>query len=83
VLLFGPGATDEHIQTGTVAGELRNVVYRDKPRSFRLEADRPVRGIELVVPGATIVIADIYDRPLPLIYDRIVSYWRGRDANAP
>ncbi len=70
-------------------GELRKIEYREKPRSFRLEgtafrleADTPQRGIHLVVEGARIVIADIYDRPLPLIYDRIRSYWQGREANA-
>jgi len=70
-------------------GELRNLEYRHSPRSFGLEsrglwADNagPERGIHLIVEGARIVIADIYDRPLPLIYDRIRSYWRGPDANA-
>jgi hypothetical protein len=69
--------------------ELRKLEYRDRARSFRfegvgwhLETETPYRGIHLVVEGARIVIADIYDRPLPLIYDRIRTYWQGRDANA-
>src|SRR5438105_4074233 len=69
--------------------ELRNVEYRHRPRSFQVEgmgfrwgSAPPYRGIHLIVEGARIVIADIYDRPLPLIYDRIRSYWQGRDANA-
>jgi hypothetical protein len=61
--------------------ELRKVEYRDKPRSFRYEGigsggRGPDRGIHLVVEGARIVIADIYDRPLPLVFDRIRAYWR-------
>jgi hypothetical protein len=70
-------------------GELRKVEYRHRPQSFRLEgvghrweSQTPHRGIHLIVEGARIVIADIYDRPLPLIYDRIRSYWQGREANA-
>ena len=59
--------------------ELRKVQYRDRPRSFQFEYQRPLLGIELVVEGATIVIADIFDRPLPMIHDRIVAYWRGGD----
>jgi hypothetical protein len=68
--------------------ELRKVEFRHRPQSFRLEgighrweSQTPHRGIHLIVEGARIVIADIYDRPLPLIFDRIRSYWQGREAN--
>jgi hypothetical protein len=32
-------------------------------------------GIVLTVPGAMIVIPDIYDRPLPLIHQLMLYYW--------
>ena len=50
--------------------------YRHRP-----QAGVPFRGIHLLVEGTRIVIADLYDRPLPLIYDHIRSYWQVRDAN--
>jgi hypothetical protein len=34
--------------------------------------------ILLKVEGAAIVIADVYDRPLALIYQNICHYWRGK-----
>ena len=39
-------------------------------------------GLILDVAGANVVIADIYDRPISLIQDRIAAYWQGPDANA-
>src|SRR5207244_983224 len=41
------------------------------------EVNQSVPGIVLKVAGATIVIADIYDRPIALIYQNICHYWRG------
>ena len=32
--------------------------------------------LTLTVPGATIRIPDIYDRPLTIIHERIMAYWR-------
>jgi hypothetical protein len=63
-------------------GELRKVDLRTKPHSFSVESGVPLTGIQLAVEGATIVIADFYDRPLPVIFDRIRAYWQGREANA-
>jgi hypothetical protein len=37
---------------------------------------RTVPGISVEVEGATFVITDSYDRPLPEIHERIVKYWR-------
>jgi hypothetical protein len=56
--------------------ELRAINYPSKPRSFALSSHQqvPVGGIELVVEGASIVIVDLYDRPLPLIYERLRAY---------
>jgi hypothetical protein len=34
--------------------------------------------IILKVEGAVIVIADVYDRPIALIYQNICHYWRGK-----
>jgi hypothetical protein len=62
--------------------ELRKLELRATARSFQYESQAPVAGIQLVFEGATVVIADIYDRPLPVIFDRIRTYWQGREANA-
>jgi hypothetical protein len=37
---------------------------------------RSPRYLILVVEGATIIVPDFYDRPLMLIYDRILRYWK-------
>lgn len=38
--------------------------------------------IHLVVPGATINVLDVYDRPLPLICSVMQRYWRPQQATA-
>ncbi len=38
------------------------------------------KGLVLKVEGAVIVIADIYDRPLSLLYQHIRYHWRGETA---
>lgn len=38
--------------------------------------------VQLRVPGAMIVIFDLYDRPISWIHARIIEYWRDPDANA-
>jgi hypothetical protein len=72
---------------GDIQGELawdqlRDVKYRSKARLFAHHEGNllgttttNLRGIVLIVEGARIVIADIYDRPLDLIHDRILRYW--------
>jgi hypothetical protein len=60
--------------------ELRDVQLHGRPRHFRHGAEHTMPGIKLVVEGAAIVIPDIYDRPLPVIHERIVQYWRGGEA---
>jgi len=65
---------------GDIQGELawdqlRDVKFKPNGGSFRLNHDANFHGITLVVEGARIKIADIYDRPLGLIHDRIVRYW--------
>jgi hypothetical protein len=57
--------------------ELTNVHL--KPRGSHLQHQSRLEsgpGIRLVVEGATIVLADIYDRPLRIIYERILAYWK-------
>jgi hypothetical protein len=56
--------------------ELRDVHLSTGTQSFRFGGDLGPAGIRLVVEGAQIVVADIYDRPLPLIYGRIRRYWQ-------
>ncbi len=56
--------------------ELRDVQYRSRPASFSMDAHTGRPGIILKFPGADIVIADIYDQPLRVIYERIRGYWK-------
>jgi hypothetical protein len=56
--------------------ELLEVRFHPRPRSFTFTRDSLTPGILLRVKGATIVIVDIYDRPLFVIYRRIVAAWR-------
>jgi hypothetical protein len=57
--------------------ELRDIRFRRKPGFFEMQfAGSPRGGIHLIVAGATITIADIYDRPLALIHERLLAYWR-------
>lgn len=69
---------------GELVGELRWDEVRDvklgtSPATFQFTAStQPPRGIILKVEGAVIVIADVYDRPLALIYQNIRHYWQGQ-----
>jgi hypothetical protein len=56
--------------------ELKDVCLITHPHGFALTLPGAWAGIVLKVEGAHIVIADLYDRPLPLIYERITQYWR-------
>lgn len=67
---------------GKVAGEmtwdeLRDVKLTDA-RSFRMSNQTTAlgRGIFLKVEGATILVPDIYDRPIYTIYEAIQRYWQ-------
>jgi hypothetical protein len=57
--------------------ELRDIRFRTKP-GF-LATSPQLRGIHLVVAGATITIADLYDRPLDLIHERLLAGWKPID----
>jgi hypothetical protein len=59
--------------------ELTDLRLGTKPHSFTLDNTAAFRGIRLTFPGAEVVIADIYDRPLHLIYKQIRSYWKRPD----
>jgi hypothetical protein len=56
--------------------ELLDVRLGNPPKAFRLSHSAAPRGISVRVAGAAIVIADIYDRPLAIIHQRIVANWR-------
>jgi hypothetical protein len=59
--------------------ELRDIRFRPGGSSnFTWSGDGSLRGIHLIVAGATIVIADLYDRPLSLIYQQLRGYWSGK-----
>lgn len=62
---------------GDVQGEVRwpellDVRFGSRASSFRL-TQGPVGGIILKLKGADVLIADIYDRPLYVIHDRILD----------
>lgn len=69
---------------GDLVGELRwDEVHEVKlgkiTASFQMApSSQPLRGIILKVEGAIIVISDVYDRPLSLIYQHIRHYWQGQ-----
>jgi hypothetical protein len=57
--------------------EIRDVIYRTTQKSFTVsKAESKVVGLDLVVDGAVIRLADIYDRPLPLIKAVIIHFWK-------
>lgn len=60
--------------------EVREVKFGKTTSSFQFTAthSQVLSGIVLKVEGAVIVIADLYDRPLALIYQNICHYWRGQ-----
>lgn len=63
---------------GDIQGEVRwpellEICFRAKPGGFRFGAAYAIPGILLRVKGADILIADIYDRPLYVIYNRIMA----------
>jgi hypothetical protein len=57
--------------------EVRDVRIRRRDRSsFELSSGTAGPGILLRVEGATVSIADLYDRPLVIIHQNILQYWR-------
>ena len=63
---------------GTIQGEVRwpellDIRFQSKPRGFTIGSSSAIHGILLRVKGANIVIADIYDRPLYVIHNRILA----------
>ncbi|HTU21787.1 MAG TPA: hypothetical protein VMG10_27360 [Gemmataceae bacterium] len=73
---------------GDLVGELRwdevlEVKLGRGPATFQFSTStQPPRGIVLAVEGAAVVITDIYDRPISLIYQNICHYWRGKSRDA-
>jgi hypothetical protein len=64
--------------------ELRNVRLQARPRVFRASSAAPaLPGILLIVEGASILIADIYDRPLHVIFERLNACRSGAEADSP
>ena len=63
---------------GDIQGEVRwpellEIRLKPKPSKFYVHHAQAHNGILLKVKGADILIADIYDRPLYIIYDRIMA----------
>lgn len=59
-----------------VQGALKGEMRWDEVKEVKLESRAPTR-IVLKALAADVPIADIYDRPLYHIYQRIMFYWRG------
>jgi hypothetical protein len=68
-----------------VQGDEKGEMRWDELRGLRMKtgsefltsSDRsPTSGIELILEGASFIVADVYDRPLPIILERIKHYWR-------
>ena len=79
---FGDWARWVGIVQGDMKGELRwdelrDIRYSGRPSFFTgfAVSYADLQGIKLKVAGATIVIADVYDRPLSLIHERLLGYW--------
>lgn len=75
---------------GDLKGELtwdqiRGVIFRPRPRRFQILSDSTLGldGILLNVEETVILIANIYDRPIDAIHERILSYWNPERAQAP
>jgi hypothetical protein len=57
--------------------ELHDVQLKTRPGGFQLTADgSALPGIILKFEGAHVRIADIYDQPLRIIFERIRAYWK-------
>jgi len=54
--------------------QIRKVTVQVPGKGITVTRTEP--GIAVEVEGATFVITDTYDRPLPEIHERIVKYWR-------
>ena len=75
---------------GDLTGELtwdqiRSVKLRLKPRRFQIIGDTTMglQGIILNVEAAVILIADLYDRPIESIHERILGYWKPERMHEP
>jgi hypothetical protein len=66
---------------GDLCGKLRweelKRVRLGSAASGRYSSDGSHRGLVLEVEGAAISIANVYDRPLELIYRLVMIYWKG------
>jgi hypothetical protein len=56
--------------------ELRQIQFRATAGGFATNSAATIAGIILKFEGASITIADIYDQPLRMIYERIKQYWK-------
>jgi hypothetical protein len=56
--------------------ELRDLKMRSVHKSFEFHSTDFFPGITLVFEGATVTIADIYDQPQRIIFERIRAYWK-------
>lgn len=78
-LVIGPPGLA--LAQGDLTGEIRWGEVKDVRLRSNVGHGSSAPGIVLVVPGASIPIFDLYDRPLVWIHDVIVRYWRSQDAS--
>jgi len=57
--------------------EIRQLRFNPRTRHFALSHAGTGAGLRIVVAGAEILIADIFDRPLAVIHDQLRLYWDG------
>jgi hypothetical protein len=67
---------------GLVQGDLRGQLQWRELRSVKFTSAWVGEFLLLKVAGAQILIADLYNRPLTLLYQHIHYYWRGEGATA-
>jgi hypothetical protein len=75
-LVIGPrgmAMVQGNIQGEVCWPELLEIRFRTKPSGFNLGHPNAIPGIILRVKGASILIADVYDRPLYVIHNRILA----------
>jgi hypothetical protein len=46
-------------------------------KNVKLQQNVGAAGLMLQVAGASFLLADIYDRPLAMLYQQICYYWKG------
>jgi hypothetical protein len=77
------------VSQGDIQGHLRwaellDVKFSDRPyRGLVVNRESIGGGIQLIIAGAKIGVADVYDRPIALIHKLMMRYWKGEQQPVP